>query len=540
MGIQALHGGTKEAFMTTISGTTGTDSLIGTSGDDIFIPYGVTTYGAPDYMSGGDGADTYQLTDSYGASDIHRYIIDDAGTDGATDTITGAGALVYSGTLGYAGYATAVRVGDDLIINTPYRPGSFRDAAKPAYEITVTGHYAGTGVEFAQFGGVSYALATTDTGSSVADLLAGTNGKDVLRGLGGDDYISANDGNDKVYAGAGNDIVRGGNGRDRIFGGDGDDYLFGQDGNDVVKGQAGNDTIKLGSGNDRGIGGAGNDYIYGQDGDDILKGGGGDDMLSAGRGNDQLFGGRGADTYRIGYDLDGLGSLSDMGHNIIHDKGQASGAGSLDTIEIFGLYGPSSGGSADAFARMSFDTSGLDMVLSLDGGASSVTVQEQFGADRYGIETIQLNAGYWQPITFQILDGAKVNIGDDRGGLEIYNEVLFGTDGNDLIFGAGGTNFIVSGGGSDTIIFKEVDPQPSSGMGGGASNNIVEDFDTAFDHLDFSEIAGLTMGGLTITEDAEGDAHIAWYSGTFEIADVFIELRGVGMAELTPDLFIFA
>ena len=75
--------------MAAISGTTGTDILFGTDGDDIFTPRGTTVSGESDWMSGGNGADTYQL---YRGWDVNNsFIVDDQGNGGATDSITGLG-----------------------------------------------------------------------------------------------------------------------------------------------------------------------------------------------------------------------------------------------------------------------------------------------------------------------------------------------------------------------------------------------------------------------------------------------------------------
>jgi hypothetical protein len=65
------------------------------------------------------------------------------------------------------------------------------------------------------------------------------------------------------------------------------------------------------------------------------------------------------------------------------------------------------------------------------------------------------------------------------------------------------------------------------------------DFDVTQDRLDFTEIGGLSYSDLTITSDPDGDARISWDSGTIEVADISIELRGVAAASLTADLFDF-
>ena len=70
------------------------------------------------------------------------------------------------------------------------------------------------------------------------------------------------------------------------------------------------------------------------------------------------------------------------------------------------------------------------------------------------------------------------------------------------------------------------------------SHDIVEDFDIAADRLDFREVE-TSFGALTLGEDSDGDAIIQWSSGNTEEANILIELRGVALADVTADLFLF-
>lgn len=529
--------------MVTITGTTSTDILTGTAGRDTLIPYGVGPNDGPDIVSGLNGRDIYDLREPIGENPVHRYVIDENATDTAVDRIKGAGDLVQSASLGYRGFATALRDGDDLLIVTPYKPYRFRDPSEPSYEITIVDQYAGETVEWLEAGQVSYRLPTGGLGTRVADLMAGSNLDDDLNGRGGNDYLTGNDGNDILAGGGGDDYLFGGNGRDLLAGGSGNDWIYGGAGADDIRAGAGADFVYGEDGNDRVRGQNGNDYIYGQDGNDRLEGGAGQDLLSGGRGNDRLLGGADGDTYRYGYDVDALGTLDVAGHDTIVDKGEAPSYLDYDRIELFGYYGPSSGSAAEAYARLAFDRVGSDMLIVSDGGAGSITVRNQFGPTRYFVEELEFNAGYWTPLRFKILDGARTDIGDDRayrfGEGGEWNEVLFGTDSDDLVYGNSGVNFIWLGAGADTLIYKEADPQYLYGNGGGACTDIVMDFDATRDVMDFTEIKGMTQADLTIVDNAEGDATLAWDSGTWEISDIYIELRGVAAADLAGDNFVF-
>jgi len=249
--------------MATISGTIHSDTLFGTSGDDYFRSFGITGYEQPEFLSGGDGNDIYDLRDSRATSPTHHYVIDDNGRDGGVDSITYAGALVASASFGYLRYASALRDGDDLVIITPYKPHRFRKPSKPSYEITIKDHFDGEAVETMQAGSLIYALAQSGMGSRAADILAGSNSQDSLYGRGGDDFITGNGRSDFLSGGKGNDLIFGGRGGDTINGGGGDDRIYGGQGRDRVHAGAGNDYVYLENGNDRARGGVGNDVLYG-------------------------------------------------------------------------------------------------------------------------------------------------------------------------------------------------------------------------------------------------------------------------------------
>jgi Ca2+-binding RTX toxin-like protein len=508
-----------------ITGTRFADHLLGTGGDDVLIPWGTEAAGVWDYVSGGEGADVYDLRRSDTAL-WRGFVIEDLGTDGAADRIVGVDALYQSASLGYSAWATAIRVGDDLFIEAPSKPHRFRDPAVPETHIELRGQYSGAAVEWLEAGGVTYALATGNSGSALADLVAGTDAADVLTGLAGDDWLFGNGGRDLLALGRGDDVAFGGAGADRILGGAG---------RDRIEGQAGRDTA-LGAGRDLLGGGAGADWIAGGDGRDRLFGGAGADVLEGGAGRDTLSGGGGADLYRF--------DAAGWGHDTLQEAGDGGGWAAHDVIELSGFYGPSDLSLAGALARLGAVRAGDDLVIAADGGTSSITVARMFDTDaaRHFVEELVLNAGYWEDVHFQILDGAAVNIGDDRAyplgfGSEL-NEILIGTAGDDGIYGGSGYNLIWTGAGADVLIYKENDPVPFSGYAAAVSWDIVQDFEVGADLLDFTEM-GLTMADLTISADAEGDVLIHWDSGTHEIADIWIELRGVTLAEAGAEIFAF-
>lgn len=529
--------------MAIIEGTTGSDILAGTAEADTLTPHGTTIPGGRDVLRGFDGGDTYDLRRS-AAVPIYNFLIDDRGTDGAVDTITNVGKLYQSASLGYVGYATAIRINDTLIFHAPSKPHRFRDAANPAYDIKIKDQYGDGHIETMQAGGVTYNLVSGSLGTASEDIMAGTNQADGFVADDGDDWMFGNGGRDTLEAGGGDDVVFGGNGGDTIRAGAGNDEVFGEAGHDRMWLGDGGDQARGGAGNDRIRGEAGGDWILGGDGDDRIFGGAGNDSLTGEAGDDLLVGGKEGDSYNFSFRQGEAG----WGHDVMRDAGNAPSYRNIDTIKLGGFYGPSDDSSTDAFARVSFARDGMDMMIVADDGLASIRVEKMFDANqnRWFIETLELGAGYWEPLVFQILNGEVDAIGDDRDYVSgLYrgaaNELLFGTAGKDLIYGDAGTNFIWTGGGADTLIYKANDNESWGGYGGGLSHDIVEDFNIARDRLDFSEIATVTsLAQLTIGQDAGGDATIAWNSGDYEVSSIRIELRGVLQAEVTADLFIFA
>jgi Ca2+-binding RTX toxin-like protein len=83
-------------------------------------------------------------------------------------------------------------------------------------------------------------------GSSLADIISGSDGSNRLYGMGGNDLISGGGGNDVIFGDivslAGNDVLYGDSGNDLIFGGAGDDLLTGG-GAGQLYGDAGFDIV---------------------------------------------------------------------------------------------------------------------------------------------------------------------------------------------------------------------------------------------------------------------------------------------------------
>lgn len=522
--------------MPTITGTLGDDVLAGTVDNDLLI-----SAGGNDQMIGGVGSDTYQLTQRNGATSI---VIDDQGDDGAIDAITGGAGLYHSASFGYASWATAERIGNDMFLTLPGRPYRFRKAAYAELDIQIKDHFAGEAVEQIVLGTITYNLASSNLGTANADIIAGSSARDVLYGFAGDDFISANGGNDKVVAGEGNDIVFGGAGRNVLDLGAGDDRAFGGSGRDVVRAGDGNDRVDAGEGNNRVIAGNGNDHVSSGAGNDVLNGGNGDDYLNAGDGDNIVYGGRGHDVIATGTGNSTLSGGRDGDDYIISvngpskitisDKGNAPANNSYatgtfdDVIFVVPSY--------DATTLRSIDArvAGDDLILSYAVGSGTgevveVTISGQMAGARYAMERVGFGDNDASARFFNIayLGGDNrtysIHYGFDAGA----DDLVLGTAGDDVIYGGFGTNIIVGGGGSDRFIYED----EGDNRGG---LDVIRDFSLTDDVLDFSEIEALDKNAMTITENAFGNAVISSMFQTVELVGI-----GADQFDTSHQLFVF-
>lgn len=517
-----------------ILGTTGDDTLIGTPLDDV-----LTSFGGTDYLSGGDGMDTYALSQRTGGSKV---TIADTGQDGAIDTITGGRGLYGSASFGYQSWATAERIGDDLVITLPGKPGGFRKPGYGVLAIEVIDQYAGSAVEYLEMGGVFYRLADSFLGTIENDIIAGTSRRDIIKSYAGNDFIDAGGGNDRILSGNGDDTVFAGEGRNFIKTGGGNDLVFSGTGNDTIITGPGNDRVDAGNGNNKVVTGAGNDQVATGDGDDLIRGGSGDDVIDAGDGNNTVYGGSGNDRIitgsgddmlhgRIGGDTYVISSLG-SGFDTIVDEGNAALSRygwltwNMDEVEFTDFS------SLDG-AKHSLDIqiSGNDLILTYWNATTpdvsgQIRVQDHFLGAKYALEQVDFGTGGVSAI-YHIaqLRGDdytySVHGGSDAGG----NDIVLGTAGDDKIYGGLGGDIMVGGGGADLYIFHDEED-------GGGSTDLILDFDITDDLLDFSDIKGFDFSGVTISNSAYGNALISTAYG-------LVELVGVAFDAVTEGVFVF-
>ncbi len=345
----------------TVTGTSGSDALVGGVGDDTISSGGgndtLTGEAGNDLLNGGSGSDTANYATAATGVRVSLAVSTAQDTVGAgIDTLVsienltgGAGNDVLSGD----GAANALSGGsgnDELrgqdgadvldggMGNDLLDGGAGIDTASYAAFTT------GVSINLSLVGPLTTGAAGIDTllsienliGGSGNDVLVGDAGTNVLTGGSGDDYLSGSGGADTLMGGTGNDFLVGGQGADTASyagstagvtvnltltgmqqtGGAGSDMLngienlTGGNGADFLSGDAFTNVLNGGIGNDTLSGGGGIDYLNGGDGNDLLIGG---------AQRDSLTGAGGADRFRIEQAAD---SASTSSRDVIVDFSQ--------------------------------------------------------------------------------------------------------------------------------------------------------------------------------------------------------------------------
>jgi Ca2+-binding RTX toxin-like protein len=282
-------------------------------------------------------------------------------------------------------------------------------------------------------------LTITDTGDSVTvkDWLVNDT---PVHGI---ELITFTDGTVWDTAAIQNMLVKGTDAPDEIIGFSGADFIEGFGSDDTLYGRGGDDTIVSGNGSDALFGQDGNDALVAGDNDDTLVGGSGNDFLDPGTGNDLLFGG---DTLRWSGSLQSNGNdvyFFDNGyaHDTVLDHDRSTG--NTDTILL---------GEGITPDDVSLNRDGEDLVLSLNVGADTLTVQQWFWNDspEYRVEVIQFADGTTWDVdaikerVLRATDGDDVLIGTS------VSDTLSGYGGNDRIFGRGSEDVLDGGSGGNT------------------------------------------------------------------------------------------
>lgn len=277
------------------------------------------------------------------------------------------------------------------------------------------------------FGSYSFVSAETAfiTGTDTGNVRSGSAGNDILLGLGGNDILTGGAGNDTVDGGTGNDTLR-------ASVGDGDDAYLGGAGIDTYDLSATTAAASV----DLGAGTAfsaetGSDTLSGIEN---VRGSSGDNLIGDAVGANQLLGNGGNDTFVL------------HGDNARDD---IQGGVGVDTVDY-----------SAATADLSVNLGAFGVVV---GGTGSTTALSD---------------------TLSSIENFIGGSGNDSITGSAAGNRLSGGGGNDTLTGGAGADVLSGGAGADRFDFNAIG---ESGVGA-AARDVITDFQSGVDKLDFSTI----------------------------------------------------
>jgi len=272
------------------------------------------------------------------------------------------------------------------------------------------------------------------------------------------------------------------------------------------------------------LGDTGDNLLQGTAARDLLYGNRGMDTLAGGAGNDILIGGRDADTYEISVITGGNDLIADLGSAPVING--AFGSSNLDTIKLTGFTS-----LTQAVHSIDIEILGDDLIIQFDnplapGETGQVTVRNHFASGKFGVEELVFAIGSSETV-FHIsqLSGDdftySVHSGPDQGG----EDIVLGTHASDQIYGGIGTDIMFGGAGVDHFMFHDEEEH-------GGGDDIILDFNLSLDQLDYTEIKTLDRSGVTVADNALGNAVVSSAYGN-------VELAGIATAEIDDGIFTF-
>lgn len=492
-----------------IAGTSLTTNLLGTDKNDTLR----AASGTATTLDGGKGSDSM-----VGSSQDDVFYVDSIGVNSvAAESLLGnVGDIVEAG-----GGQDTIRSTVNIDLNKTYAIGNGSATSQfsgvEVVELQGTAALSATG---------NLNASTTLIGNTAANKLFGGDENDVLDGGAGADVMTGGDGDDLYYVDNAGDrvIEKAGEGIDSILT-NGININLGtanfanveyvkNDGSVgiSVTGTSGTETIVAGNYGDTIDGKGGYDNITGGDGNDLIYYYGTEQVIDAGDGTDTLYvkntvssiDGNAVHNFEVvqlesvaanarAIDIDASGAT--RGRTLLGNAGNSElkGGSANDYIVGGGGQDTISAGAGDDFVEISANQSGYG---ALDGGLGMDTLS--FGA---GADSVAFAAD--GSIT-QVISGKTITV--NASGFEVYSggagndtldasattdgRTLSGGLGNDLLKGGSGADTIIADGGNDTIYTNGGYDTVKLLKEAVGSNITIMDFDTQLDSINDTDLTG--------------------------------------------------
>lgn len=415
----SLSGGAGNDTLDGGANTSGADTLVGGTGNDIYHVRNASDIVTEIAGAVANGTDTVvvYVDDYILANNVEKLTLETGVTNGTgnalANTITGnAVANTIDGgagndtMIGGAGDDTYIvsQVGDSVIEKTD--EGTDTVKASVTYSLAARANVENlTLTGTANIKGTGNALANQLIGNDGNNTLDGglnTNGADTFVGSAGDDvYVVRNVGDAFMGNDAGTDLVQSW-ALSHTLGTDVENLTLMGTAASSATGNALDNTLSGNSAANTLNGMAGNDYLIGGAGNDTLDGGTGNDTLDGGTGTDSMSGGTGDDTYLVDSTSDIISESVNSGIDLVQSSVAYMLGSDLENLVLTGTSAIN--GTGNTIDNALTGNNGANV---LDGMAGNDTLVGGLGADTFRFSTA-LNAS----TNVDVIDDFAVSEGD--------------------------------------------------------------------------------------------------------------------------------
>jgi Ca2+-binding RTX toxin-like protein len=385
---------------TTVTGSNGVTSLVGTSGIDVAT---IVTLASKVFVGGQQANDNIQVNLSTGGDVVTAYTVNGGAGD---DIIRSSNTVLDSifngdGGTGVAGNDTITF--DRLLINSQVNAGGGNDTINVFSGFNNSSLDAGDGNDVFDGYNLNSSNVLANNGNDVINLF-GSLGSSTVNGNAGDDSIKIQGNADSsfIYGGQGTDtimyeaissnvLINGNKGSDTITiksAGFAASTVYGGQGNDIINAKdvlAVGGTSLLGTAAGATLSGDfGDDTVYGTTGIDTIGGGDGEDSIRGNLGGDVITGGMGSDVFN--YEITTEATVNgSTGFDTITDFVANTSAGAPFNGDRFDIFNPAAG-------IQTFGSQGTNVGGATTLAAALTNVMGGLASFRVGLVTLTADA----------------------------------------------------------------------------------------------------------------------------------------------------